>query len=84
MKEQLIDILGLESAATDEQVVAAVTELKDTEKAAALAAAGEKEIRALMAESGNALSRDAAMQVLASRKEAAKAATKKDKEKARK
>jgi len=68
MKEQLIQILGLDPKASDADVISAVSGLKSRLSEASVLAAGEKEIRALIAESGNALSRDAAVQVLADRK----------------
>ncbi len=63
MKEELIKLLGLKAEATDADVIAGV---KALQREAALDAS-EAEIRKLMAESGGALSRDAAKQVLADR-----------------
>ena len=68
MKEKLIELLGLDAKSTEEQIVAAVANLAKASATNAAAASKENEIRALIAESGNALSRDAAVQVLADRK----------------
>lgn len=60
MKEQLITILGLDAAATDEQVIAAVAELKKDADAKAVTNAREKKIQKKITDSGNALNREQA------------------------
>jgi hypothetical protein len=77
MKEKLIELLNLTPIApatevTDAQVVHAVQKLQSAAAAETDAKKADREIRALVAESGHALSYDQAKQVLADRKAAAK------------
>jgi hypothetical protein len=72
MREQLTSLLNLkpagnQSEVSDEQIIAAVTELQCQAKARAGERAAEKEITDLIAESCGALSREDAKRVLASR-----------------
>ncbi len=60
MKEQLIEILGLDATATDEVVIAAVAQLKKEADAKAVTNAREKKIQKKITESGGALNREQA------------------------
>ena len=67
MKEKLIELLGLKAEATDDAVIAAVVELRREAAAESDAKKEETAIRTLIRESGGALSREAAKQVLTDR-----------------
>lgn len=67
MKEKLIELLGLDAKASEERILQAVAALQSKAAAETDAAKADKAIRALVAESGNALSYDDAKKVLADR-----------------
>ena len=79
MKEKLIELLGLPADADDQKVIDAVVALQRQANAETDAKKSEAAITALMKESGYALSRTAAAQVLADRNTAAKTAKKETK-----
>ena len=70
MNEKLINILGLDASATEEQIVAAVTELAQAAKAKAVTNAREKKIQKKMTESGGALNREQAEMAIDHQEEA--------------
>ena len=72
MKEKLIEILGLDAKATDEQVVEAVQGLLDKDKAKAITEGRERAIQKKIAESGGALNRENAIIALDHQDEATK------------
>lgn len=68
MKEQLIEILGLDSKAEEKDIVKAVQALKAAADTRSAKDAGEKEITDLIQRSGGALNRDGAKMVLKDRR----------------
>lgn len=71
MKEKLIELLGLKTDATDEQVIAGVSSLKSIAASRQTPEAAEKEITTLVTRSGGALNREGAKMVIRDRKAAA-------------
>lgn len=76
----MIEILGLGADASEADILKAVALLQDNAKAAAKAGVGEKAIADKIAQSGGALNREQAIEVLKHQAEAEKAG-KKDKKK---
>jgi hypothetical protein len=70
MKEKLIEILGLKADATDQQILDSVELLKMEADAKAETNGREKKIRAKIAESGGALSREQASMAIEHQEEA--------------
>lgn len=71
MKEKLIELLGLDAKATDEQILAEVASLKSIAASKQTADAADKEITTLIRKSDGALNREGAKMVIKGRKAAA-------------